>query len=129
MVGNVIDGKISSQHVTSQANNNGSSSNVTTPSPGMSGGWSEEDREKIMLSATLSLVVGIMQVIKNFGIWRILTIRHCLERRLFLFIKFNRSFIDCNGFSTAWIYNNISFRSFDKWFHNRSSILGFYESN
>lgn len=66
MVGSVIDGKINSQHITSQTNINGSTLNESKSSPGMSDGWSEVDKEKIILSATLSLIVGIVQVIKNF---------------------------------------------------------------
>ena len=74
MVGTVIDGKIGSKHITSQSNVNGSILNESKSSPGMSEGWSVEDKEKIILSATLSLVVGIMQVIKSLSIWMILTI-------------------------------------------------------
>jgi hypothetical protein len=66
MVGNVIDGRISGHYVTSQTNINGSMLNESTPLTEMSGGWSAEDKEKIILSATLCLVVGIMQVIQNF---------------------------------------------------------------
>ena len=61
MVGNVIDGKISGQYGKSQTNLNGSMIDES-PTSGMSGGWSAEDKEKIVLSATLCLVVGIMQV-------------------------------------------------------------------
>ncbi len=67
MVGSVIDAKMSGYNFISQTNNNGSMSNESTPSTGMSGEeWSPEDKQKILLSITLCLVVGIMQVIQNF---------------------------------------------------------------
>jgi hypothetical protein len=63
MVGSVIDGRISSQQGTSQPIINGSTINESKTLSGMSGSWSAEDKEKIVLSATLCLVVGIIQVI------------------------------------------------------------------
>ncbi|CAB4028337.1 sulfate transporter-like isoform X1, partial [Paramuricea clavata] len=66
MVGNVIDGRISGHYAASQTNINGSMLNESTPLTEMSGGWSAEDKEKIILSATLCLVVGIMQTAMGF---------------------------------------------------------------
>lgn len=62
MVGNVIDGKLSGQHdIESYANVNRSMSTSQPPTK-KAGTWSADDKEKIILSATLCLVVGIIQV-------------------------------------------------------------------
>ena len=60
MVGNVIDARSSSHHDPSSTNHTESILNESSRST--SGSWSAEDKEKILLSVTLCLVVGIMQV-------------------------------------------------------------------
>lgn len=63
MVGNVINAKTGGLNsVLSRTYVNGSMMNESSSATEMSGGWSAEDREKIILSVTLCLVVGMIQV-------------------------------------------------------------------
>lgn len=61
MVGNVIEKKMDELgHGVSDSPSN--SSNTTLSPPTSSGAWSALDKEKIIYSVTLSMVVGIIQV-------------------------------------------------------------------
>ncbi|XP_028401981.1 pendrin-like isoform X2 [Dendronephthya gigantea] len=69
MVGNVIDARTAGQTTVASQIVNGSMMNESSSANEISGGWSAEDREKIILSVTLCLVVGIMQTV--MGILRL----------------------------------------------------------
>ena len=58
MVGDVIQKRMSELEVSDSSSNSTLAFNVSTPS----GMWTAKDKEKIILSATLSLVVGVIQV-------------------------------------------------------------------